>query len=76
MTPTEETTLEEELALGLDKYVEQLQAISAQASKEYALEKVKYWLFMRRTFLIIHGIHKMNDVNAEAMKFFSRKCKI
>ncbi|XP_052058680.1 dynein axonemal heavy chain 3-like isoform X1 [Mytilus californianus] len=39
MTPTEETTLEEELALGLDKYVEQLQAISAQASKEYALEK-------------------------------------
>ena len=41
MTPTEETTLEEELALGLDKYVEQLQAISAQASKEYALEKVK-----------------------------------
>jgi hypothetical protein len=25
MTPTEDTTLEEELALGLDKYVEQLQ---------------------------------------------------
>ena len=40
MTPSEETTLEEELGLGLDKYVEQLQAISAQASKEYALEKV------------------------------------
>lgn len=45
MTPTEETTLEEELALGLDKYVEQLQAISAQASKEYALEKVALCIY-------------------------------
>ena len=45
MTPTEETTLEEELALGLDKYVEQLQAISAQASKEYALEKVTLFIY-------------------------------
>jgi len=45
MTPTEETTLEEELALGLDKYVEQLQAISAQASKEYALEKVPLFIY-------------------------------
>jgi hypothetical protein len=36
---------EEELALGLDKYVEQLQAISAQASKEYALEKVALFIY-------------------------------
>ncbi|KAH3881436.1 hypothetical protein DPMN_005362, partial [Dreissena polymorpha] len=38
ITPTEETPLEEVLHLGLEKYLDKLQMISSQASKEFALE--------------------------------------
>ncbi|KAL4226017.1 Dynein heavy chain 3 [Mactra antiquata] len=38
MAPTEETPLNEVLQLGLEKYLDKLQAISSQASKEFALE--------------------------------------
>ena len=40
MQPTAETPLLEVLKLGLEKYLDELSAISSQASKEYALEKV------------------------------------
>uniref|UniRef100_H3ANA7 AAA+ ATPase domain-containing protein n=1 Tax=Latimeria chalumnae TaxID=7897 RepID=H3ANA7_LATCH len=39
ITPQESTTLTEVLQLGLEKYLEDLNQISSQASKEYALEK-------------------------------------
>lgn len=41
MTPSEETPLQEILKLELDKYLDVLQEISSQASKEFALEKVR-----------------------------------
>lgn len=41
MTPQEDTPLVEVLQMGLEKYVDELGQISGQASKEYALEKVK-----------------------------------
>lgn len=41
MTPTDETPLQEILKLELDKYLDVLQEISSQASKEFALEKVR-----------------------------------
>lgn len=40
MTPNDETPLQEVLKLELDKYLDVLQEISSQASKEFALEKV------------------------------------
>ena len=40
MEPTEETPLIEVLKLGLEKYLDSLQQISSQASKEFALENV------------------------------------
>ena len=40
MAPTEETPLMEVLQLGLEKYLDKLQLISNQASKEFALENV------------------------------------
>lgn len=40
MTPNDETPLQEILKLELDKYLDVLQEISSQASKEFALEKV------------------------------------
>lgn len=40
MAPTEETPLMEVLTLGLEKYLDKLQMISSQASKEFALENV------------------------------------
>lgn len=40
MSPTEETSLNEVLQMDLDKYLDILQEISSQASKEFALEKV------------------------------------
>ena len=48
MSPTEETSLNEVLQMDLDKYLDILQEISSQASKEFALEKVtvtyiSYW---------------------------------
>ncbi len=39
--PTESTPLSEVLQLGLEKYLDSLAEISSQASKEYALEKVR-----------------------------------
>lgn len=41
MTPNDETPLQEILKLELDKYLDVLQEISSQASKEFALEKVR-----------------------------------
>ena len=41
MTPTEETPLIEVLQLPLEKYLDKLQSISSQASKEFALENVR-----------------------------------
>lgn len=41
MTPNDETPLQEVLKLELDKYLDVLQEISSQASKEFALEKVR-----------------------------------
>ncbi|XP_052779096.1 dynein axonemal heavy chain 3-like isoform X2 [Mya arenaria] len=38
ITPTEDTKLKEVLNLGLEKYLDKLQSISSQASKEFALE--------------------------------------
>lgn len=40
IAPKEETTLNEMLALGLDKFVEDLTEISGRAAKEFSLEKV------------------------------------
>ena len=45
MEPTEETPLIEVLKLGLEKYLDSLQQISSQASKEFALENVSYQHF-------------------------------
>lgn len=45
MTPNDETPLQEVLKLELDKYLDVLQEISSQASKEFALEKVMKNLF-------------------------------
>ena len=42
MEPTEETPLIEVLKLGLEKYLDKLQEISSQASKEFALENVSF----------------------------------
>ncbi|XP_041348477.1 dynein heavy chain 3, axonemal-like isoform X2 [Gigantopelta aegis] len=39
MTPQEQTPLSEVLQMGLEKYLDELTAISSQASKEFALEK-------------------------------------
>lgn len=41
IAPKIDTPLSEMLALGLERYVDELTEISSQASKEYALEKVK-----------------------------------
>ena len=40
IAPKMDTPLSEMLALGLERYVDELTEISSQASKEYALEKV------------------------------------
>ena len=40
IAPKEETTLNEMLVLGLDKFVEDLTEISGRAAKEFSLEKV------------------------------------
>ena len=40
IAPKIDTPLSEMLALGLERYVDELTEISSQASKEYALEKV------------------------------------
>jgi len=45
MAPTAETPLMEVLTLGLEKYLDKLQMISSQASKEFALENVRDSLF-------------------------------
>ena len=44
--PKEDTPLFEMLQLGLEKFLDVLMGISSQASKEYALEKVKTALGM------------------------------
>lgn len=41
LKPTDETPLQEVLKLSLDKFLDELAQISGQASKEYALEKVR-----------------------------------
>ena len=41
MKPAEDTPLLEVFQLGLDKYLDDLAEVSSQASKEFALEKVK-----------------------------------
>ena len=41
MAPKEDTPLLDMLTLGLEKHLEALTEISTQASKEFALEKVK-----------------------------------
>lgn len=40
IAPKEDTTLNEMLVLGLDKFVEDLTEISGRAAKEFSLEKV------------------------------------
>ena len=40
MAPKETTPLVEVLHLGLERYLDELSAISSQANKEFALEKV------------------------------------
>lgn len=40
MAPNETTPLAEVLHLGLERYLDELSAISSQANKEFALEKV------------------------------------
>lgn len=40
IAPKEDTTLNEMLVLGLDKFVEELTEISGRAAKEFSLEKV------------------------------------
>lgn len=52
MTPTDETPLQEILKLELDKYLDVLQEISSQASKEFALEKVRKTL-LREFFIFL-----------------------
>lgn len=52
MTPTDETPLQEILKLELDKYLDVLQEISSQASKEFALEKVRKTL-LREIFIFL-----------------------
>ena len=42
MSPQENTPLSEVLQMGLEKYLDDLTAISSQASKEFALEKVQH----------------------------------
>ena len=44
IAPKMDTPLSEMLALGLERYVDELTEISSQASKEYALEKVKLFV--------------------------------
>ena len=51
MEPTEETPLIEVLKLGLEKYLDSLQQISSQASKEFALENVSYHIFCLSKFM-------------------------
>ena len=48
MEPTEETPLIEVLKLGLEKYLDKLQEISSQASKEFALENVSFVFFKEK----------------------------
>lgn len=52
MTPNDETPLQEILKLELDKYLDVLQEISSQASKEFALEKVGK-NFLREIFIFL-----------------------
>ena len=42
IAPKPETTLQEMLAMGLDKYLDDLIEISGRAAKEFSLEKVIY----------------------------------
>ena len=44
IAPKMDTPLSEMLALGLERYVDELTEISSQASKEYALEKVNLFV--------------------------------
>ena len=61
IAPKMDTPLSEMLALGLERYVDELTEISSQASKEYALEKVMLFLTNKltlslRAFIIVKGI--------------------
>lgn len=52
MAPNETTPLAEVLHLGLERYLDELSAISSQANKEFALEKVCILLISTSKLLI------------------------
>ena len=49
------------LQMNLDKYLDELMEISSQASKEYALEKVRTTPFLRGHSILLLGQYAVNS---------------